>query len=175
MTPYRSDKNLGKAYNDAFEMVGDDDWICLRDIDTMFLTPSGPLIIEMYVKQFPDAGILTCFTNRVGNRLQMVHGAMSNVRDIAFHIGRAEAIQEPAIKQLKVTKLNSPISGMLMVISKRTWQDIPFMEGIGCLGVDTEFSNQVYKSGKKILLMNALYVWHTYRLMQGAQNKKHLL
>ena len=35
ITPGHSDKNYGKAINDTIRHLPDNDWICLRDIDTM--------------------------------------------------------------------------------------------------------------------------------------------
>ena len=35
ITPGRSDLNYGKSINDIIYSLPDEDWICLRDIDTI--------------------------------------------------------------------------------------------------------------------------------------------
>lgn len=93
MTPFRADKDLGRAYNEAFRLIGDDDWICLRDIDTLFLTHDAPNIIEEYVKDFAHQpiGILTCYTNRIGCKDQLLNGERSSDNaDIKHHLNLAE-------------------------------------------------------------------------------------
>lgn len=172
LTPYRADKNLGKAYNDAIALLPDDAMICLMDIDCMFLTPEQPAIIEDYLKQNQNA-LFTCYTNRVSNlaTVQILGGKASDNPNILDHIAIAQDI-------LKYTTsdpiLRGEISGYLMAFHKKLWIDNKFDEGVGCLGVDTHWSRRVVKSGAPILRMNAIYVWHTYRLWKDIKDKEHL-
>lgn len=170
-TPYRTDKDLGRAYNDVFRTIPAIYTICLRDIDTMFLTPQTPAIIERYSELHPEA-ILTCYTNRVGCKDQLINGVISANRDISYHITLAEQLER---KPMSVTEIPGHISGMLMVVPFEVWFKLKFKEGIGCLGVDTDFTLRAREQGIKILRMNAVYVWHTYRLKNGIKYKKHLL
>lgn len=172
MTPFRSDKDLGRAYNEAFKLIGDDDWICLRDIDTLFLTHDAPNIIEEYVKMFPEAGILTCLTNRIGTKEQRTLGFCDPEPNLVKHLNTAEKF---AKGKRTFFKTDNPISGFLMVISKRTWMQYKFQEGGKCLGIDTEYSRTILNEGLDIVIMEDVYVWHTYRLLQGISNKKHLV
>ena len=48
ITPGRSDKNFGRSINQLIENLSDEDWICLRDIDTM------PLHHRVFFKQCED-------------------------------------------------------------------------------------------------------------------------
>ncbi len=171
VTPYRSDKDLGKAYNDAFNYCDDDDWLCLRDIDTMFLTPDAPNIISRYVQLNPFAGMLTCFTNRVGSTEQLLGGSINENTNIKDHIRWAEQAKN---WNHTSTELHGDISGMLMVVSKKVWKQHKFIEGIGCLGVDTDFGRRIRESGLSIIRMDALYIFHIYRMQNGIYNKKHL-
>ena len=178
--PYRSDKNLGRAYNDEFKKALAfkpcyQDHVCLRDIDTMFLTPEAPAIVEHYAESYPDA-LLTCFTNRIGNKAQRLSKDSDENRDMGYHIEKAINRQKSRGDFLPVTELKAPISGMFMIVPIGMWIGIGgFKEGIGCLGVDTDFSQRVQDANYKILLMTSIYIWHTYRLMNGVQHKKHLI
>ncbi len=63
--PFRQDKNLGKAYNEAFKRCPDQDWLCLMDWDVMLLTHDAINIMTKYTEDYPDTGIFTCLTNRL--------------------------------------------------------------------------------------------------------------
>jgi GT2 family glycosyltransferase len=172
--PYSITKNLGQAYNEAMAMIPDGDWACLMDYDTMFLTPDCGQILHEYAIQFPAAGILTCYTNRIHPlaKDQLLHGEVSDNVSIDFHTDLAYNIKH---NLFHVTKINHEISGFLMMVSKKTWDETKFPEYGKCLGVDNDFSTRILESGKDILRMNGLYVWHTYRLKNGIKDKTHLM
>lgn len=175
-TPYREDKNLGRAYNEAFELVGDDDWVCFMDIDAVFLTPQQPLQLQKYANDNPNAGILTCYTNRVSNlAFEQLYGGKINESDrFRQHIDIARKIEgnygvSPIIR--------GEISGYLMLISKKAWNECKcpeYREKGGSIGVDTMWSRAMRRSGRPLLRMNSIYIWHTYRLETGVHNKDHL-
>lgn len=172
-SPYRTDKDLGRAYNQVMALLPDDWWACFHDIDTSFLTPDCGLIMREYAIRNPDAGILTCLTNRVStlSTKQLLCGRVSEDPNIKNHIKLAEA-QKNFLYQ--TTDINRDISGMLMMISKKTWTDFPFPEGGKCLGIDTHYNRLIRGNGKKILRMDGLYLWHTYRLNTGILDRSHL-
>lgn len=168
-TPFRRDKNLGRAYNEAFEDLKKDDWLVIRDIDTLFLSHDAPNIIEDYITKYPETGIFTCFTNRIGCKDQLYKGVINQDPNILVHLDIANRIKNDRTK----FQIKSPISGMLMVVQKKTWIDNKFSDG--CLGVDNDFSKRILASGLKIFRMNGLYIWHTYRINTSVSNTKHLL
>jgi len=173
LKPYRNDKNLGKAYNDAMAMLPEDDAACLCDIDTCFLTPDAGTIIQEYVYRNPEAGILTCFTNRVSplSKGQLLLCAVDEDSDMRTHIKYAE---EQKNLLFQTTVIDRDISGFLMVVSKKTWNKTPFPDTGKALGVDTHYGRMIRADGLQILRMDGLYIWHTYRLMNGIADKKHL-
>lgn len=173
LKPYCQSKNLGLAYNNAMAMLPDDDWGCLCDIDTMFLTPDQPAMIQEYAKRNPDAGILTCFTNRVSplSKMQLLNGAIDDNPNMVDHIWKAEKQKEHLYN---TTEIDRDISGFLMMVSKSTWTMYPFPELGKPLGVDTRYGRLIREAGLKILRMDGLYIWHTYRIINGILDKKHL-
>lgn len=174
LTPYRTDKNLGAAYNAAISLLPDSHWACVTDIDICFLTPDAGVILEEYAARNPEAGILTCFTNRVSHlsRPQLLEGVPSENPDIKYHISLAEKQRELAYS---TTVIDRDISGMLMLMSKKTWQQFPFPENGKAIGVDTYYGRRIRAAGLKILRMDGLYIFHIYRFMQGVNDKRHLL
>lgn len=174
ITPYREDKDLGKAYNRACELIPDGDWICLMDIDAMFLTPDAPAMMQRYVDLYPQTGVFTCLTNRVSHLAfeQLYEGHPSSEDSILVHIGIATR-QRNLLPQSTIIR-RGEISGYLILFSKETWQQNKFDEGIGCLAVDTFWSRRIIQMGKDIRRMDAIYIWHTYRLWKDIKDKEHL-
>lgn len=167
--PFRADKNLGKAYNDTMRTV--EGTAVLMDYDCMMLTPQTPLLIQQYADKYPDA-VLTCYTNRISVLSdQLYGGVMQEDADIRHHIAIAQSMQGAPLSVKRITR---PISGFLMVVPRHVWERVPFPETGQCLGVDTLWSRSLHKAGVEVLLMETVYVWHTYRLLQGVKDKTHL-
>lgn len=173
ITPYSTEKNLGKAYNDAVSLLPDGDWACVTDYDTMFLTPDCGKILHDYVNLYPETGIFTCLTNRIHPlaHFQLLNGVVSDNPNIREHVRIANE-QKKALYQVKEVK--TQISGFLMMFSRETWVKNPFPENGKCLGVDNFFSKSVLDSGKTIQVMQGLYVFHLYRIFD-IKDKSHLL
>lgn len=173
LVPYSLEKNLGRAYNECMARLGEDEWGCLCDVDLCFLTSDAGLILENYALQYPDAGIMTCYTNRVSplSKMQLLSGLIDENMDLRRHVRLAETQRQYAYT---ATDIKGDISGMLMMISKKVWNRFPFTEYLRCLGVDTEYNRIIRANGLKILRMDGLYVFHLYRIMTGIHNKTHL-
>lgn len=173
--PFDSQKNLGKAYNHTCKHAPEDSWIILRDYDTLILLPDTKTHIEEYVKRDPDINkVYTCFANRNHPTLpqQILGGVMSENTDINFHINLA-VNQRQWLYQ--TTEIKGNIAGFFMLLNKRLWQEIKFQENFKSLGVDFAFCRALREKKKTILRMEGIYIWHTYRLQNGVNNKNHLL
>ena len=170
-TPFARDKNLAKAYNETFSRCPDDDWLCLIDHDTMFLTSDAIHIMYDYVEKFPETGLFTAFCNRIHPLAQdqLFFGTPSDDFDVKNWAYRAR-IQSKS--ETKVTEIKRTISGFLMLVHKCVWNSIKF-RGLGCLGVDNNFSADVLDSGRKIYRMDRVVVWHSYRI-ENIKDKSHL-
>lgn len=169
-TPFSIEKNLGKSYNECLSLIPEGDLACLRDLDTMFLTPDAGQIISDYASRFPDA-VLVCYTNRIHPLAteQLLANAPYNSPDILEHI----KIAQDKKQDLTVSECHSHLSGFLMVVPKSVWHKVKFNEG-GLLGVDTLFFKDLRVKGVKILRMNAIYIFHTYRIWTDIKDKNHL-
>lgn len=175
-TPYSIDRNLGKTYNEQMALIPDGDTACFIDGDVCFLTPDYGHILNRYANEYPD-NVLTCWTNRI-HELSVGQKAniMPNMRDSIEGCIRLAM----AIKETTATEIVGCVSGFLLVIPKHIWQQHPFSETNtyrpdepNLLGVDNEWTNRIRKAGVRILRMDSLLVWHSYRLLDGS--KKHLL
>ena len=172
VTPYRKDRNLGKAYNDTFKLIGDDDWLCITDYDVLALLPTTLSLLEDYADNYPEADMFVCYANRTYPTNQQIYNQVSDNDSIKHHMDiAAELAKQP----MSVTRVTQNVSGFLMLIPKRIWNEIKFVEDLKCLGVDTMFSRAMHAANKVIYRMNTVYVFHIYRLEKGLQNKDHLL
>lgn len=172
MTPFDTGKNLGKAYNQAMSRIGDDEWGCLIDHDILFLTPDAINILHGYVERYPDAGLLTCYTNRIHvSSPQLLNNKLADDTDILTHLEIAERRKS---RLYEVVEIHKNVSGFLMLISKNTWKQIPFTEDKLCLGVDTDYWKRIKAHGMHIYIMSGLYCFHLYRLGKSIHDKSHL-
>jgi len=173
VTPYSFDKNLGKAYNDEFEKVkDDDDWVVLMDGDSHFFTDFGQQIRNHIIAR-PNTGMFTCITNRVGNKQQCYKGMISENSDYLYHAKLAKAVAKTS--KGKVKPSTRVISGLLMVVQKKTWRAVGGFHEKGILKVDNIFSRELLKRNIPINIMMDVYMIHYYRFLEGGKSfRKHL-
>ncbi len=166
ITPGRADKNLGKALNQLIEWLPDNDWICVRDIDTF------PLNHRVFFKQCEDIAeanefdLVSCITNRQGVLYQCHEGKISEDFNIKNHVKIAKERYEKYGS--KVEESPQPlIAGVMMLFSKQLWEDVGrFPEGgIAYQGsyLDNVLSRRVSSLGGKIGIAKGIYVFHLYR------------
>jgi len=165
ITPGRADKNLGKAINDLIEFLPEEDWICLRDIDTL------PLHHRVFFQQCEDIAksgeydLVSCMTNRLGLAYQLHGGKLSEDFDIKNHLKIAHERYEEYGSE--VIDSPSSIAGLMMLFSKQTWEDIGrFKEGgvaVNGSFLDYHFCKGVEKIGGKIGIAQGIYMFHVYR------------
>lgn len=180
-SPFSTEKNLGKAYNDHMALIGDDDYAVLTDGDTCWLTPDYGMHIAEYVRLNPGA-VLTCWTNRINKRAEQQYPNYRDEVDIRVHLKVAEnLLLEPGYD---VTALHGFVSGFCMVVPKKVWASVGgFAEEqvysdrgpYNLLGCDNDFTNRVRAKGFPILRMNKIYLFHVYRLLKSDHDKSHLL
>lgn len=156
MTPFRMDKNLGRAYNESMELLGSDDWAVFLDHDAWWTTPRWYSQISSAIKAVPN-GTFTAVTNNIASSWQRAKANGLNSEDISQHrrIGTA-LLQNESI--LDVTN-TAGIGGVVIVISKMNWKLIGgFVDGMFC--VDHQMHYALRAAGQKIYLIEGLYVYH---------------
>lgn len=171
LTPFRIDKDLGKAYNESVSLIPNEDHVCLMDYDACFLSPNSIPIIYDYVTMYPDA-ILTCWQSR-GHDIAAQTSKKTEF-DLRLLADYTLQLEKEYGGQLPVTEITKHLSGFCLVFPKSLWEEIPFREGIGCLGVDTMWMKDLQAKGKKVYLMERIMALHAYRL-NGKEKKEHLL
>ena len=178
ITPGRSDLNFGKAINDLIKGLPNEDWIVLRDIDTV------PLLHKEFIWQCEQIALTTpydlisCMTNRIGLKHQLYKGIFSEDFNMLNHKEIAKELYNN--HKLEVVKSKGMVAGVMMMFSVKTWKRVNgFNEGaikIGGAFIDYLFCRKVLRIGGKIGIAKGIYLFHAYRM--GEQNprkqRKHL-
>jgi GT2 family glycosyltransferase len=164
---------LGDKYNAFMNLIPKEDWACFLDHDAIFTTYNWYGQMMDYIKDYPDAGLFVCVTNRSGQKHQVINPIHSGVikkdglpifcseknsHDMYYHRTVGSKLKW-VTKATDITGIIS--SGMLMLTSKKVWEKVKFRPGF--LGVDTGFHRDVRKAGYKIYRMEGLYIYHWYR------------
>lgn len=174
--PWDKDKNIGRAYNETMRMVGENDWVCFIDGDSMFLDPFFGKKIEQVIESNHGFGMFTCMTNRVGCKWQISEFSKWDDDNIVNHRNTAEKHWETYKTQVQdVSNVirNQVLSGVMIMISRKAWEKVGgFKEG-GMLGIDSDIHWRCMDKGVKVGLMKGIFTYHYYR--GGNRNdKRHL-
>ncbi len=180
ITPGRSDKNIGRAINEIVKALPDNDWICLRDIDTL---PMYHEKIYQQCEEIAQAGefdLVGCMTNRLGLHYQLVGGRKSNDSDIMNH--RKIGVDLYNKHGNEIMPIQQVIGGLFMLFPKSAWRQVGgFPEGgIQIQGhfFDYHFCKKVMQQRLRIGIAKGIYLFHYYRFEHGEDTRKavaHLL
>ncbi len=167
-------KDLGLAYNEFMSRLRRDDWACFLDHDASFTTRDWYEQLEKAVALKPHAGFFTCKTNRCWCNWQRDPSCPSSDNIVEHRewgrvLGRIETCSIQEIERSKVEETGQWFSGVLILVSRKTWDRVPFRSGL--CGVDNQFHWEIYQAGLKVYLLADLYVYHFYRNQEGT---KHL-
>jgi len=176
ITPGHSDKNFGKSINDIIKNLPEDDWICLRDIDTMPLDHRKFFMQCEQLAKENKADLISCMTNRIGIKYQQHEGEISDNFDILHHMKIAEDLWKEFGTEVEITKDRCTLAGFFMLFSKKTWYKVGrFKEGaiqINGAFIDYIFSMAVRRGGMKLGIAKGVYVFHLYRAwVENTQHK----
>lgn len=171
ITPFRTDKNIGKAYNERIELLPDDAWIIIRDGDCMYLTPDYGVIIENIIKNHGEEyALIGALTNRLGIEELCYKGKFNEETDAYYHYVRANTIKSTNKGLIKETQM---CAGFFMMFKKETWLKVGgFSEDMADAPfTDKRFSAKIIKNGGKIGIAQDLYLFHCYRIWEKTHEK----
>lgn len=128
----------------------------------MFLTPGYGHMIQRVIEENPDAGLITCVTNRVGAQSQLDDpGVMATDRLLEL---RALALARWRTYGTAVSRIRVPASGFFFLFRRAVWKLVGGFKGRGLLDVDWQFSRDIEEAGLPLLRMEGLFVVHFHRL-----------
>jgi len=155
--PYTADGNLGREYNDLVT-AAPTPWILFIDHDVLLLNPHWYRVCTKAIEQHPDAGMFTCYTNRIGGPHQQIESAPAG-DDVMQHKAFARALF--AKNQYTCSIIAGKVcSGMLLLIRKEAHAAVGGFPGKGLFGEDWGFGKRLNADGFVVYRMNGLYVYH---------------
>jgi hypothetical protein len=173
VSPYDIGRNFGKAINEACKVCKPDEWVCIRDGDTMFLHPDWGLQIEeslhLHGEQFDLIG---CMTNRLNDTHQLHNGEFSEESDIREHMHIANYLRVKNHSNIEPTE--GDIAAMFMLIPYRIISEWQFEENR--IDFDRDFCQALRLHGMRLGIMTGLYIFHLYRMWakHPAKETNHL-
>jgi hypothetical protein len=159
LQPFAVDKDICKAYNDACEIIPNDDWICITDYDTMFLHPIQKQLVENIARS-GKADLYGAMTNRC-NVPEFLIQEMFDEFDLKKHY--TTALTQYQVYGEQVYHQSGFIPGYFMLFCKNTWIE---MGGFRVpksdpqFTFDQHFSMKVERKG----IIKGLYILHLYRI-----------
>lgn len=160
ITPYLTG-DIGKGINDTIRCLPDDAWVCLRDIDTMFLLPQQPSWLEEIVAS-TKYDVLGARCNRLGDKHQLWGEDISDIDSIQHHIDIAKLAFIACDKDVAAVSEQDNLAGFFLLFKKSVWETVPFAEKT--IQFDLQWNKDLKDKGFKRGLMRGIYLWHTYRL-----------
>lgn len=161
-TPYSSEKDLGKAYNEFAALVPVDAWLCLMDADTMPTVPDYGWLIEQVIINNPHVEAFTATTNRVKCKWQLADVDWTNDNMQYHRVKGYELALLHGSKVEDVTKLHV-FSGFFLCIKKSLWDKIGGAKEGAILGVDNNLHRRIRNAGARLYCARGLYFYHWYR------------
>ena len=174
ISPYRVDKNIGKAINDAIKQISpdDEDWIVHCDHDILWLLPESKQQLENILST-TEFDVLGPLTNRLGSKTQLYHEEFSEETDILEHIQIAKDFIKGNYAEIKPLK-DGVLAAFCLCFKVKTWKKLGgFAENT--LQFDWHFSENARKMDFKLGIMTGIYVYHLYRTGKDKSDFTHLI
>lgn len=159
--PQSYDRNLGKAYNDYMARLSDQDVAVFVDHDAALLHEDQNKILNELSSLCLDQGCLVIgMTNRIGNPYQRL-SCLEETHDLSEHYSFSKyLINKYHDELIDVTGCPSS-SGVLMMLSKKDWNNNKFIDGF--LNVDNSCHKSFRANNKKVFMPKSMYLYHFYR------------
>lgn len=175
ISPFRQDKNIGKAINESvINLTADlNDWVIHCDHDTLWLLPDSKYQVERILQTTPY-DVLGCMTNRIRSKEQLVGGYFNPDDHIRGHIEIAELVRAAAGDL--VVDARGVMAAFMLCFRVSAWEKVGgFVEG--AVNFDSIFNQMCRSAGMRIGLMKGVYVFHAYRIMSRIplQDVTHLI
>ena len=125
--PKDKKSNLGWSYNNFMEKVDDDDWVLFLDHDATFTVKQWYSQIEDIIEKNNEFGAFTSLMNRVGNPFHIPNNIDRNNHNILYHREVGKIIYDKYtydVIDMPHNNFNMFLSGVLILVSKKTWKKI---------------------------------------------------
>jgi len=165
IVPFMEERCIGRAYNREMERLPEDGWAILMDYDVMIMNPRWHEICCRAIDRVSDrAGLVTCFTNRIGCKTQVAPGVDPENFDMNYHREFARNLWKTRagiIRDHTETR-GCRFSGFFMMTSKAAWKMVGGFKTDSFFHVDVDYYDKCKRRGLRMYLMEDLYCFHMY-------------
>jgi len=165
VVPFKEGQQIGRAYNREMERLPDDGWTVFLDYDVMIMNPHWHEICCRAINRVGDrAGLITCFTNRIGCKTQVAPGVDPDNFDMHYHREFARKLwqtRKGTIHDHTDTR-GCRFSGFFMLTSRRAWERAGRFKTDSFFHVDVDYYDKVKRAGMRVYLLEDLYCFHMY-------------
>lgn len=155
MIPWDDDGNLGRAYNQFMELLPEEAWACFKDHDCITTTNQWNMQFAEAIAFLPEAGAFVATTNRIASDWQ--RRGDPEIDDMNWH--RRYGTNRLQVRTLLDISDTKGFGGVMFCVSKKAWREVGgFADGLGC--VDHSLHFRLQKIGRKVYLVEGLYVYH---------------
>ena len=156
---------LGEDYNRIME-ESSQEWVLFLDHDVLIIHPCWYSVCQHAIKQKPEAGIFTIWSNNIGNKRQKYPGAPNSRHPIHAHKNLARRIWMKYQYNLSVIDPHL-IGGFFLLTSKTAWNKAGKFRGTGLLGEDNEYHRRMMACKLKAYRIDGLYALHLRERHEG--------
>ena len=154
---YEPGARIGGDYNRIMRETPHE-WVLFLDHDVLLLHPSWYEVCQRAIRDHPDGGLFTCYTNNIGCKHQKAPGAPAG-DSIRAHRTHARKLWEENGYMCTENRTHL-IGGMFMLTSRAAWRASGGFPEDGFFGVDNWYHRQVMQASLKCYRMDGLYCFH---------------
>ena len=163
ITPWLPERHLSEAVEMNVRPVPNGHWVLILDWDCYIgLDKRWYDKCASAIAQVPNAGVISCMTNRIGSPLQKMAGAPPG-RNISDHEEFAQSLPDEAILRDVTDIRTAKLSGMFFLIKRDTFDEIPELPRSKFIGLDNWLGDRIREIGRRLYVITSLYVFHGYR------------
>jgi len=159
--PQSYNMNLGRCYNEYMERLEEDDYALFIDHDAMFVDGSWKSVVDSAISNHQEEeALFISQTNRINNPYQRLNLLEDNHNTLDHQIFASKVAERYSQELVECSKLPSS-SGVIIMLSKKTWHNHKFTDGF--LKVDNNIHISQREASNPVYLMKGLHVYHFYR------------
>lgn len=161
ITPYFKG-DIGKGINESIECLPADAWVCIRDSDTLFLTPDAQRQIQEIADSNPDFDLIGCRCNRLRSHyVTYERDRLFECDSITAHVEAARQLETEHWGEVTPLPFGEVVAGMFMLMRVSTWQKYKIPEKTPYF--DSMYSDIIFFNGGKLGIAQGIYLFHLYR------------
>jgi glycosyltransferase involved in cell wall biosynthesis len=157
--PYTTNGNLGQEYNRIINS-SKSDWFLFLDDDIFLLHPNWYYMCQIAIKQYPQTGLFTCWTNRSSALNKRVDIADTG-NDLLSHYYEAKRLfTRFGYECTKIT--DCFCTHGFILISRLGWEIAGGFPAQGTAYEICDYAQKLIKNKIELRIMQGMYIYHLH-------------